>query len=374
LHPQFRELQHEIRAAVDEVLTSTQYVLGPKVEALEDAIADYCGVEHAIGVSSGTDALLAALMALDVGFGDTVLTSPYSFFATAGTITRMNAKPVFVDIDPDSFNLDPEALRRWLNTDSPDRARLKAILPVHLYGQCADMDPILEAAREAGVPVIEDAAQAIGATYPGRNGVQQAGTMGDFGSFSFFPSKNLGGIGDGGMIVTNNGDLAARVRRLRNHGMHPKYYHSEVGGNFRLDPIQAAVLLVKLPRLDRWIRMRRDNASRYDTRLDAEGFITPRTPFGREHHTYNQYVVRANGRREELRQHLSANGVGHEIYYPVPLHLQACFRPLGLRPGDFPVSEAAAETTLALPIFPELTPEQQDYVIETLASFYAAVV
>ncbi len=374
LRPQFRELETEIRAAVDEVLASTQYILGPKVEALEAAIADYCDVRHAIGVSSGTDALLAALMALDVGPGDTVITTPYSFFATAGTVARLHATPVFIDIDPVSFNMCPAALRTWLNTDSPERARLKAIMPVHLYGQCAEMDPIRDAARQAGVPIIEDAAQAIGATYPGRAGVHRAGGMGEFGCFSFFPSKNLGGIGDGGMVVTNDANLAERVRRLRNHGMHPKYFHSEIGGNFRLDPIQAAVLLVKLPHLDRWTNLRRDNALRYDTQLNGDGLETPRTSFGREHHTYNQYVVRAPGRREELRAHLTANGVGHEIYYPLPLHLQECFRALGLKPGDFPHSEAAAAETLALPVYPGLTEAQQDYVIETLASFYAAVV
>jgi dTDP-4-amino-4,6-dideoxygalactose transaminase len=374
LRPQFRELESEIREAVGEVLASTQYILGPKVEALEAAIASYGGAKHAVGVSSGTDALLASLMALDVGFGDTVLTSPYSFFATAGTIARLQAKPVFVDIDPDSYNLDADAVRRWLNTDSADRARLKAIMPVHLYGQCAEMDPILNLARQAGIPVVEDAAQAIGATYPGRGGVRQAGTMGDFGCFSFFPSKNLGGIGDGGMIVTNNPDLADRVRRLRNHGMHPKYYHAEVGGNFRLDPIQAAVLLVKLPHLDRWTDLRRENAMRYDSQLNGESLDTPSATFGREHHTYNQYVIRAPGRREELRAHLTANGVGHEVYYPVPLHMQECFGSLGLRPGAFPHSEAAANETLALPVYPGLTGEQQEYVIETLAGFYAAVV
>lgn len=373
LHPQFRELEKEIRAAVGDVLSSTQYILGPKVEALEAAIAKYCGAKYAIGVSSGTDALLASLMALDVGFGDTVLTSPYSFFATAGTIARLKAKPVFVDIDPETYTLDVDALERWLHRDSQDRARLKAIMPVHLYGQCADMDPILKLAREAGVPVIEDAAQAIGATYPGRKGVRQAGTMGDLGCFSFFPSKNLGGVGDGGMVVTNNPELAERVRRLRNHGMHPKYHHAEVGGNFRLDPIQAAVLLVKLPHLDRWTEMRRDNAQRYDAQING-GIETPRPAFGREHHTYNQYVVRAPGRREELRAHLTAKGVGHEVYYPVPLHLQECFHSLGLAAGDYPASEAAAAESLALPIYPGLTEAQQDYVIETLASFTAAVV
>ncbi len=369
--PQYLELEGEIRAAVDEVLASTQYILGPKVEAFESAVAAYCGAAHTIGVSSGTDALLVSLMALGVGFGDTVVTTPYSFFATAGTIARLGARPVFIDIDPSSYNIDPVALRRWFDTDSPERARVKAIMPVHLYGQCADMDPILEAARAAGVAVIEDAAQAIGATYPGRGGVRQAGAMGELGCFSFFPSKNLGGIGDSGMVVTNDAELAEKIRRLRNHGMHPKYYHAEIGGNFRMAPIQAAVLSVKLPHLDRWNRLRRENAAYYDAHLNVSGLVPPAAPYGRAHHTYNQYVVRAP-QREALRAHLRERNVGHEIYYPVPLHLQECFSSLGHRAGDFPVSERAAEETLALPIFPELTRTQRDYVVETVSGFYAA--
>lgn len=372
LGPQFRELECEILAAVNEVLTSTQYVLGPKVEGLERAIARYCGVSHAVGVSSGTDALLVALMALDVGPGDVVVTTPYSFFATAGVVARLGARPVFVDIDPVTYNLDPGALRQWFDTPSEDRDRVKAVIPVHLYGQCADMDPICDVALEAGVPIVEDAAQAIGATYPGRDGVKHAGAMGRLGCFSFFPSKNLGGVGDGGMVVTDDADLAERVRRLRNHGMHPKYHHQEVGGNFRLDPIQAAVLLVKLPHLDRWAELRRENAAYYDVHLDIDGLVKPGAVYGREHHVYNQYVVRVPGEREVLRSHLRDKDIGHEVYYPVPFHLQACFANLGYREGDFPESEAAARSTLALPIYPELTRRHKDIVIAQITAFYAA--
>lgn len=372
LGPQYEALRDELEAAVREVLASTGYVLGPRVEAFEDAVARYAGAGYGIGVSSGTDALLAALMAVDVGPGDVVVTTPYSFFATAGAIGRLGATPVFVDIDPETYNLDPARLREWFDTDSPERARVQAIVPVHLYGQCADMDPILALAESVGVPVIEDAAQAIGATYPGAHGTRSAGSMGTAGCYSFFPSKNLGGAGDGGMVVTNDDAIAERLKRLRNHGMEPKYYHDEIGGNFRLDSLQAAVLQVKLPHLESWHAMRRENAAYYDEHLDVSGIVKPAAVYGRDHHIYNQYIVRVPERREELRDYLREHGVGHEVYYPVPFHLQKCFAYLGYSAGDFPESERAAETTIALPIYPELSREQQDYVIDRLAAFYGA--
>jgi dTDP-4-amino-4,6-dideoxygalactose transaminase len=369
LQAQLEPLKEELQDAVLEVLNSGRYILGPKVEELEKAIADYCGVAHAIGVSSGTDALLVALMALDAGPGDLVLTTPYSFFATAGCVVRTGATPVFVDIDPDSYNIDPKALARWFE-ENPEKARaVKVIIPVHLYGQCADMDPILEIAERQGVAVIEDAAQAIGATYPSRRGVKKAGSMGTVGCFSFFPSKNLGGIGDGGMVVTNDAALGERIRLLRNHGAKPKYYHSMIGGNFRLDPIQAAVLLVKLPHLDKWHAMRRKNAEYYDAKFQGSLVKIPSVQYGREHHIYNQYIVSVPDRREELREYLQARNIGHEVYYPVPFHEQKCFEPLGYKTGDFPRSEHAARHTLALPIYPELTRPMQDYVVEKIGEF-----
>ncbi len=374
LQPQMKSIESELKAAVTEVLESTQYVLGPKVEALESAIAEYTGAAHAIGVSSGTDALLVSLMALDIGPGDVVVTTPYSFFATAGAIARLHAQPAFVDIDPDSCNMNPGALSDWFAANADKRGRVKAIIPVHLYGQCADMDSILEIAQDHGVPVIEDAAQAIGAVYPSAAGPRKAGSMGTMGCFSFFPTKNLGGIGDGGMVVTNDAQLAEKVRWLRNHGMAPKYYHKTIGGNFRLDPIQAAVLSVKLPHLDRWHEMRRENAAYYDERFDIEGLKKPALAYGRNSHIYNQYVVAVPGRRDELRIHLNEQEVGHEVYYPVPLHLQDCFKDLGYAQGDFTNSETAATSTLALPIYPELTRAMQDHVVGQIAAFYQAAV
>ena len=374
LQPQLKSIESELKAAVTEVLESTQYVLGPKVEALESAIAEYTGTAYAIGVSSGTDALLASLMALDIGPGDVVVTTPYSFFATAGAIARLHAQPAFVDIDPDTYNMDPGALRDWFAANSDERDRVKAIVPIHLFGQCADMDPILEIARDYEVPIIEDAAQAIGAVYPSATGSQKAGSMGAMGCFSFFPTKNLGGIGDGGMVVTNDAELAEKVRRLRNHGMEPKYHHAMIGGNFRIDPIQAAVLLVKLPHLERWHAMRRENAAYYDERFEVEGLKKPSLAYGRDRHIYNQYVVAAPGRRDALRAHLNEQEVGHEVYYPVPLHLQECFKDLGYTQGDFENSENAAARTIALPIYPELTRTMQDYVVDKIAAFYQGAV
>jgi len=314
-------------------------------------------------VSSGTDALLISLMALDVGPGDIVVTTPFSFFATAGVIARLGATPAFVDIDPDTYNLSPVALREWFEREEEKRDRVKAIIPVHLYGQCADMDPILEIAEEFDVPVVEDAAQAIGARYPSEKGELKAGTMGTLGCFSFFPSKNLGAMGDGGMVVTNDPALDDKLKKLRNHGAKPKYYHALIGGNFRLDPIQAAVLLVKLPHLDAWHKMRQKNAAYYNKRLATDaGIKRPVIAYKREYHIYNQYVVSVPDRRDELRDFLKDNDIGTEVYYPVPFHEQECFQYLGYTAGDFPNSEYAAKHTIALPIYPELTDAMQRYV------------
>lgn len=356
-------LGDELERAVRDVVRGGAYIMGPQVAELERALATYLGVKHAVGVSSGTDALLVALMALGVGPGDQVLTSTYSFFASAGAAARLGATPILLDIDPASFNLDPAALEAWLANN--DAARVKAILPVHLFGQCADMARILELAARYHIPVIEDAAQAIGATCPLAGTIRRAGTMGLAGCFSFFPSKNLGGIGDGGLVVTGDDDLAGRIRRLRVHGAEPKYHHALVGGNFRLDTIQAAALLVKLPHLEAWHRARRDRAAVYDEAL-AGLAITPPLTFGRAHHVYNQYVIRVARDRERVRADLAAGGVASAVFYPVPFHLQECFRSLGHARGDFPQAEAAAGTSLALPIYPEMTAEQQAHVVSLL--------
>ncbi len=370
LKAQLEGLREDILHAAVEVIDSTRYIMGPRVEELERAAAAYVDSEHGIGVSSGTDALLISLMALDVNAGDIVLTTPYSFFATAGVIARLGAEPSFVDIEPTTYNMSPAALAEWFADNVARADRVKAIVPVHLYGQCADMDPILALARERGVPVVEDAAQAIGARYPSAHGERRAGSLGELGCFSFFPSKNLGGIGDGGLVVTSDGELAEKLRCLRNHGGKPKYYHALIGGNFRLDPIQAAVLLVKLPHLESWHQRRQENAAYYDQHLDVGGIVNPVIAYGRERHIYNQYVLSVSSRRDELRVHLKAAGVGNEVYYPVPFHLQKCFAYLGYKRGDFPRSEHAAEHTIALPIYPELTRDMQDYVIETIRAFY----
>ena len=363
LQAQYRPLRHELLAAITRVCDAQHFILGPEVEALEEALARALGVRHAIGVSSGTDALLVALMALDIGPGDEVITSAYSFFATGGCVARLGATPVFADIDRDTYAVQPGAVEAAITP------RTRAIIPVHLYGLCADMDPLLAAAARAGVPVIEDACQAIGTTYRGR----PAGAMGTFGCFSFFPSKNLGAFGDGGLVTTNDDGLAAKVRLLRNHGAQPKYYHGLVGGNFRLDAIQAAVLRVKLPHLARWSEMRRVNADRYDALFreqGLEGTVTlPVRPADRTH-IFNQYVVRVP-ERDRVRGELAALGIGTEIYYPVPLHLQACFAALGGLPGSRPEAEAAARDTLALPIYGELTPDQQATVVGALRTVLA---
>ncbi len=370
LNAQLEPIRDDIKAAVNEVIDSTRYVGGPKVEKLEEEIAAYCECSHAVGVTSGTDALLISLMALDITAGDIVLTTPYSFFATAGVVARLGARPVFVDIDPVSYNIDPEALAAWFEEHREEAARVKAIIPVHLYGQCADMDPILKTASAHGAAVIEDAAQAIGASYPSARGLKKAGSMGGAGCFSFFPSKNLGCMGDGGMVVTNDTALYEKIQKLRNHGATPKYYHAMVGGNFRLDPIQAAILSVKLPHLETWHQGRRENAAYYDEHFSLESIRTPAVSWDRSNHIYNQYIISLPGKRDELRRHLEEKQVGHEVYYPVPFHLQECFSYLGYGAGDFPKSEYAAAHTLALPIYAELTREMQDYVIESIQEFY----
>ncbi|MBX3177629.1 MAG: DegT/DnrJ/EryC1/StrS family aminotransferase [Candidatus Hydrogenedentes bacterium] len=371
LQAQLAPIEADIKRAVLSVVESGRYIMGPEVEGLEAEIAAYCGSAHAVGVTSGTDALLAALMAFDVGPGDLVVTTPYSFFATAGVVARLNATPVLVDIDPVSYNIDPVALEAWFEANPDAAERVKAVMPVHLYGQCADMDPILAVAARYGVPVIEDGAQAIGATYPGAAGVKKAGAMGAIGCFSFFPSKNLGCLGDGGMLVTDDGDLAEKLRRLRNHGMEPKYYHDLIGGNFRLDAIQAAVLRVKLKHLERWHGMRRENAAFYDAHFTRPEIGLPVTVWGREHHIYNQYIVRIAGGRDGAKDHLLKNQVGCDIYYPIPFHLQACFRYLGYREGDFPHAEKAARETLAIPIYPELDDNMKQRVVDVLEGYFA---
>jgi dTDP-4-amino-4,6-dideoxygalactose transaminase len=361
LKEQYATIREEIRAAIDRVCDSQQFILGTEVSGLEEEINTFCNSRSAIGVSSGTDALLATLMALHIGPGDEVLTTPYSFFATAGVIARIGARPVFVDIDPQTFNLNVAAIEPCLTP------RTKAILPVHLFGRCADMTAIMQIATQHGIPVIEDAAQAIGATDShGRH----AGTIGVAGCLSFFPSKNLGAFGDGGMILTQDADMAARLRLLRVHGGEAKYYYRLVGGNFRLDAIQAAVLRVKLQYLPRWTAARRTNADRY-RRYYAEAGLTSyiALPEDTPGHIYNQFVIRCP-ERDQLQQFLRERGVATEVYYPHPLHLQECFHSLGYRRGDFPQAEAAAHETLALPIYPELSEEQQHYVVQQCHDFY----
>jgi dTDP-4-amino-4,6-dideoxygalactose transaminase len=363
LQAQYGPIREELLRAVTRVCDSQRFVLGAEVEAFEAEIAAWLGVPHAIGVSSGTDALLAALMALGIGPGDEVVTSAYSFFATAGSIARLGARPVFVDIDPATYAVEPGGV---IHAITP---RTKAIMPVHLFGLCAGIDPILEAAGRAGVPVIEDAAQAIGA----RDRERTAGSLGDAGCFSFYPSKNLGAFGDGGLVVARDEDLASRVRLVREHGAEAEYRHRLVGGNFRLDALQASILRVKLPHLHRWADARRTRARHYADLFGAAGLLDrvtlPVQPPGRCH-VYNQFIVRVP-ERDALRAWLGQHGIGTAVYYPVPLPLQPCFAPLGHRAGEFPHAEAAARETLALPVYGELTDTQQEYVVSQVADFYA---
>lgn len=359
---QYRSIREEIRQTVDRVLESQQFILGAEVIGLEAEIAAYCQTLHCVGVSSGSDALLVALMALEIGPGDEVITSPYSFFATAGSIARLGATPVFVDIDPDTYNIDADRVA------SAVTSRTKAIMPVHLFGQCADMTPILDVASRHGLAVIEDACQAIGAEFHGK----RAGSMGTVGCFSFFPSKNLGAFGDGGAVTTNDDALAERMRCLRVHGSQVKYYHTLIGANFRLDALQAAVLRVKLKHLDMWTAARQRNASWYYQALRGTGLADSAvglTSAGRFRHVFNQFVIHTT-ERDALKQYLAIRDVGTEVYYPVPLHLQECFKYLGYRAGELPASERAAQTTLALPIYPELTIEQRQYVVDAIAGYF----
>jgi dTDP-4-amino-4,6-dideoxygalactose transaminase len=363
LKAQFATIRDEIEQVVRDVLESQYFILGPEVSALEAEVAAYCGSAHGIGCASGSDALLLPLMAMEVGPGDEVITSPYTFFATGGAIWRTGARPVFVDIEPDSYNIDPSRIEQAITPST------KAIIPVHLYGQTADMDPINELAKTHGIAVLEDAAQAIGAAYRGR----KAGSLGDSAAFSFYPSKNLGGFGDAGLVTTGDPALARSIARLRVHGMEPKYHHHEVGFNSRLDALQAAVLRVKLRHLDQWTEGRREVARRYreffeEMEIHDEVVLPSERPDC--FHVYNQYVVRVSAEaRDPLRSHLTAKRVGTEIYYPIPLHMQRCFAPLGHHAGDFPISEAAARETIALPMYPELTENAQRYVVETIAQF-----
>jgi dTDP-4-amino-4,6-dideoxygalactose transaminase len=363
LTAQYRPIREDLLRAITRVCDSQRFILGAEVEALEQELATRIGAAHAITVSSGTDALLAALMALGVGPGAEVITPTYSFFATAGCVSRLGATPVFVDIDPITFNADPEAIARAVTR------RTRAILPVHLFGLCADMDVILATAAAAGVPVVEDAAQAIDARHRGRT----AGTMGLMGCFSFFPSKNLGAFGDGGLVTTDDASLASELRLLRNHGAEPKYIHARIGGNFRLDALQAAVLRVKVPHLDGWTDARRRNADRYralfaEAGLDSTVRLPVEPPGFR--HIYNQFVILAP-RRDDLRAHLLRRHVQTEVYYPVPFHRQVCFADVPSAIHTFPHADRAAERSLALPIYGELTEAQQGHVVASIAEFYA---
>ena len=353
LNAQYEPMKDRVLQAMKDVFDSKRFVNGPQVKELEEKLADYCHCKHAIGVTSGTDALLISLMAFGIGEGDEVITTPFTFFATAGSIFRVGAKPVFVDIDPKTYNINSERIEEKITN------KTKAIMPVHIFGQCAEMDKINEIAKKHGLFVIEDAAQAIGSEYKGR----RAGSLGDVGCFSFFPSKNLGCCGDGGLVTTNNDELAEKIRILRQHGSKPKYYHKIIGGNFRLDTMQAAVLLEKFPYLEEWHKGRQKNAEYYNEHL--KDVVV--TPFVESYNImiYNQYTIRTS-MRDELQNKLNEANIGNAIYYPVPLHLQECFAYLGYKEGDLPESEKATQEVVSIPIYPELTDEQMDYVIQVI--------
>lgn len=383
LKAQFQSIKDEVHEKVIEVLSSQNFVLGSEVEALEREIAVLSGAEFGIGVSSGTDALIITLMALGIGEGDSVITTPFTFFATAGAIARIGASPIFCDIEEQSYNIDPGQLDSLFKPQSIKRRKktsVKAIIPVHLYGQCADMDPIMKLAERTGIIVIEDAAQAIGAEYPSAEGTRKAGAIGHAGALSFYPSKNLGGFGDGGMVLTNDGALAQKLKCLRVHGEEEKYIYSHIGGNFRLDALQAAILRVKLRHLESWQRTRQEKARVYDTKFIESGLVHQKLvkipmPVFRErgislYHTYHQYVIRIK-ERDRLQAHLRERGIGTSIFYPLPLHLQQCFSYIGHKKGDFPVSERVSREVLALPIYPELSEEKQDCVVSCISEFYA---
>lgn len=381
LKAQYRSIKKEIDQKILEVISSQRFILGPEVEALEREIADYCGVKFAVGVSSGSDALLASLMALEVGEGDEIVTTPFTFFATAGSIARLKAKPLFCDIERRSCNFSPEKLKELFKKHRQRRRnfKVKGLVPIHLYGQCTDMAPLMDIAKEYGCFVLEDAAQAIGAEYPSPNGVKKACSMGDLGVLSFFPSKNLGGYGDGGMALTNDEQLAQRMRKLRVHGAKDKYFHDILGGNFRLDALQAAILRIKLKYLEKWQGKKREKADYYNKLFEESGLLEDdlikipeplyKDSGANNYHTYHQYVIRAK-ERDKLKEFLQERGIATAIYYPLPLHLQKCFAYLGYSKGDFPESEKAAQEVLALPIYPELNSEQQDFIVHSIRTFY----
>ena len=381
LKAQYKSIQKEIDQKIIEVISSQKFILGAEVENFEKEIAAYSGAKYAVGVSSGSDALISSLMALEIKQGDAVVTTPFTFFATAGAISRLGARIVFCDIDRVTYNINPDNLEMLFKKGNHRHgdSRIKAIIPVHLYGQCADMTPILALAERYDLLVIEDAAQALGAEYPFPDGVKKASTIGDLGILSFFPSKNLGGYGDGGMVLTHKEDLALKLKLLRGHGSKNKYFNEIVGGNFRLDALQAAVLRIKLKYLDKWQQKRRENASYYnklfkESGLVGENFIQlPEAVYRdsgvQDYHTYHQYVVRAKD-RDDLKAFLKEKGVATAVYYPLPLHLQKCFADLGYRGGDFPESEKAASEVLALPIYPELTANQQEFLVTCIKKFY----
>src|SRR5438105_4125872 len=387
LSEQYRALSEEIRAATDEVLASQRFILGPKLAEFEKAIAEYCHVPHAVGVSSGTDALLAVLMALEIGLGDAVITTAYSFFATSGCISRVGATPVFIDIDPETYNISASALKRYIDKYchqvegklvNENRQTICALVPVHLFGLCCEMNEMLAVAREHNLLLIEDAAQAVGADYPLDGGSAKAGTMGDAGCFSFYPSKNLGAAGDAGLVLCRNEQFADRLRICRQHGMEARYRHRFIGGNFRLDELQAAILNVKLPHLDRWSAARREAAKFYTMEFDYAGLrekiILPVEPYAksglRNHHIYHQYVIRS-ATRDDLREYLKKREIETAVYYPLALHEQPCFEYLGYKAGDFPEAERAARETLAMPIYPEISRDAQRYVVNCIAEFFS---
>ncbi len=357
LKRQYHSIKEEIDSAIQDVLENQAFILGPQVKEFEKLFASYCNTKHAIGVSSGTDALLLALKSLGIGNGDEVITSPFTFFATVGSICNTGATPVFADIDPESYNIRPDLIEKHINKNT------KAIIPVHLYGQCADMDPILEIAKKHNIKVIEDAAQSIGAEYKDR----KSGSMGDLGCFSFFPSKNLGGFGDGGMVTCNSDELAEKINMLRIHGGRPKNYYSIIGINGRLDTIQASILIKKLRHIDLWNEDRRQKASYYTKQIEGSDLIPPKT-INFNKHVFHLYVIRLK-ERDRLAEHLKANNIGCAVHYPIPQHLQKCLEHLGYKEGDMPEAERAAKEILAIPIFPEITKEEQDYIISTINDF-----
>lgn len=380
LKAQYAEIREPVRTAIDEVCDSQWFVLGPNVSELEEKVAAYSQCGHGVGVSSGTDALLVALMALEIGPGDAVITTPYTFFATGGTIARLGARAIFCDIDPESYNLSAAKVQKFIDDECESRGgklihrdsgdTVRVIMPVHLFGQTADMDGLMAIANEHGLAVVEDAAQSIGSEYQNGN---RAGSEGAIGCFSFFPSKNLGAFGDGGMCTSTDGELAEKMKIIRAHGGKPKYYHAIVGGNFRLDALQAAILLVKLQYLEGWTAGRQANAAFYDKAFADAGLASKlKTPFVADgvRHIYNQYVIRVE-QRDELRAFLGERNIGTEVYYPVPLHIQKCFEYLGYSEGDCPESESAAKETLAVPIYPELSEAQKQYVVQSIADFYS---